>query len=168
VNSLIHEDNYEYLHVRMSDSEMNPGRGDAIKKWLQQYGSICGEGLLLDFGVLFDYKHCRYRVGNDVRIGSYSVMGWGHGAPKEIIIEDGVEIGSYFSLTERIKDPKWNEDMSLRIGKSSVLQHRVTLAPYITVGQGAMIYTGSIVLDDIPEYAIVSGAPAEIIGYRQS
>lgn len=37
----------------------------------------------------------------------------------------------------------------------------------VVIGNGAVIASGSIVTKDIPEYAVVAGAPAKIIKFRQ-
>jgi acetyltransferase-like isoleucine patch superfamily enzyme len=41
------------------------------------------------------------------------------------------------------------------------------ILPATKIGRGAVIGAGSIVNGDIPEYAIVAGAPAKVIGYRE-
>lgn len=42
----------------------------------------------------------------------------------------------------------------------------VTLSGNINIGNGAIIAIGSVVVKDVPDYAIVGGNPAKIIGYR--
>lgn len=42
----------------------------------------------------------------------------------------------------------------------------VTLLSGITIGNGAVVAAESVVTKDVPEYAIVGGNPAKIIGYR--
>lgn len=44
----------------------------------------------------------------------------------------------------------------------------VILRPGITIGNGVVIATGSVVVKDVPDYAIVGGVPAEVIRYRFS
>ena len=41
------------------------------------------------------------------------------------------------------------------------------ILPSTRIGRGAVIGAGSVVTGDIPEYAIVAGAQATIIGYRE-
>ncbi|QIO04563.1 LbetaH domain-containing protein [Acinetobacter shaoyimingii] len=48
----------------------------------------------------------------------------------------------------------------VRVGQNSVINEGVE------IGDGALIYPNSYVLDNIPPYAIVSGSPAKVIGYR--
>lgn len=42
----------------------------------------------------------------------------------------------------------------------------VTLLPGITIGEGVIIAACSVVTKDVPDYAIIGGNPAKIIGYR--
>ena len=41
------------------------------------------------------------------------------------------------------------------------------ILPSTNIGRGAVIGAGSVVTGDIPEYAIVAGAPAKVIGHRE-
>jgi len=43
---------------------------------------------------------------------------------------------------------------------------RVAILGGVTIGEGAIIQAGSVVVSDIPKYSIVGGAPANIFKYR--
>lgn len=43
---------------------------------------------------------------------------------------------------------------------------RVTIVPGVHIGEGVIVGAGSVVTRDVPPLAIVGGAPAQIIGYR--
>lgn len=43
---------------------------------------------------------------------------------------------------------------------------RAIIMPGVTVGRGAVIAGGAVVTKDVPEYAIVGGIPAKVIGER--
>lgn len=45
---------------------------------------------------------------------------------------------------------------------------RAILLPGIRVGKGAVIAAGAVVTHDVPDFAIVGGVPAKIIGQRQN
>lgn len=42
----------------------------------------------------------------------------------------------------------------------------VTIMSGVTIGNGAVVAAGAVVVKDVPSYAIVSGNPARVIGYR--
>lgn len=43
---------------------------------------------------------------------------------------------------------------------------RVLICGNVTIGEGAIIAAGSVVVKDVPDYAIVGGNPAKVIKYR--
>lgn len=55
----------------------------------------------------------------------------------------------------------------LLIGNDVYIGFNVTIMPQVTsIGDGAVIAAGSVVVKDVPPFAIVGGNPAEIIRYR--
>ena len=40
------------------------------------------------------------------------------------------------------------------------------IVPGVTIGEGAIVAAGSVVVKDVPDYAIVGGNPAIVIKYR--
>lgn len=44
--------------------------------------------------------------------------------------------------------------------------NRVTVLPGVTIGEGAIIQAGAVVVKDVPPYAIVGGNPARVFKYR--
>jgi acetyltransferase-like isoleucine patch superfamily enzyme len=52
------------------------------------------------------------------------------------------------------------------IGDDVLVGAASVILPASRIGRGAIIGAGSVVNGDIPEYAIVAGAPAKVIGYR--
>lgn len=46
------------------------------------------------------------------------------------------------------------------------LGNRVIILPGVTINEGAIIQAGSVVVGDIPKYAIAGGHPAKVFKYR--
>ncbi|MCQ2964441.1 MAG: acyltransferase, partial [archaeon] len=46
------------------------------------------------------------------------------------------------------------------------LGNRVIVLPGVTIGEGAIIQAGSVVVSDIPKCAIAGGHPAKVFKYR--
>lgn len=128
-----------------------------------QLGSECviGRGVFVDAGV---------HIGSRVKIQNYvSVF---HG----VTIEDGVFVGPHVCFTNDMFPRAVNPDMSLKAADDWVLSETLvkagaaigansTIVCGITIGRWAMIGSGSVVTKDVPDYALVVGNPAHIIGY---
>jgi acetyltransferase-like isoleucine patch superfamily enzyme len=52
------------------------------------------------------------------------------------------------------------------IGNDVWIGTRAIIARGVTIGDGAIIGAGSLVLNDVPPYAIVAGTPAKLLRYR--
>ncbi|MGI4719098.1 MAG: CatB-related O-acetyltransferase [Janthinobacterium lividum] len=52
------------------------------------------------------------------------------------------------------------------IGNDVWIGTRAVIARGVTIGDGAIIGAGSIVMKDVPPYAIVAGTPAKLLRYR--
>ena len=126
-------------------------------------GSDCviGRGVFVDAGV---------KIGSRVKIQNYvSVF---HG----VTIEDGVFVGPHVCFTNDMFPRAVNPDMSLKAADDWVLSETVvkagaalgansTIVCGITIGNWAMVGSGSVVTKDVPDHALVVGNPARVIGY---
>lgn len=53
-----------------------------------------------------------------------------------------------------------------KIGNDVWIGYEATIMPGVSVGNGAIIASKSVVVSDVPDYCIVGGNPAQIIKYR--
>lgn len=56
----------------------------------------------------------------------------------------------------------------VNIGDNVWIGINVTIVPGVTIGEGAIIGAGSVVTREIPPLAIVGGAPAKVLRYRDA
>lgn len=52
------------------------------------------------------------------------------------------------------------------VGHDVWIGYGATIMPGITIGDGAILATGSVVTKDVPAYAVVGGNPATVLRYR--
>ncbi len=94
---------------------------------------------------------------------------------KEIVIEDDVNVASGVRFmdtdahprdtADRIADlpPKPEEIKPVRICKNAWIGQNVFILKGVTVGEGAIIGVNSVVITDIPPYAVAIGNPARVV-----
>ena len=72
--------------------------------------------------------------------------------------QNGMTFSTKTSFQEVLKKPV--------IGNDCWICENVFIAGGITIGDGAVVYAGAVVVEDVPPYSIVAGVPAHVIGYR--
>jgi acetyltransferase-like isoleucine patch superfamily enzyme len=144
--------------------------GDGTRIWHHvqvREGAVIGQNCILGKGVYID---AGVTLGDNVKIQNYvSVY---HG----VTIEDGVFIGPHVCFTNDLRPRAINPDGSLKAADDWVLTKTLiqrgaaigansTIVCGHTVGEWAMIGSGSVVSRDIPPYGLVWGNPAALHGF---
>lgn len=92
-----------------------------------------------------------------------------------VTIEDEVFIGHGVMFTNDLYPRATNEDGSLqaeanwqvvetRIKRRASIGSNATILAGIIIGEHALVGAGAVVTHDVPDYAIVAGVPARIVG----
>lgn len=63
-------------------------------------------------------------------------------------------------------EPKWPNKGDTIIGNDVWIGHEALIMPAVSIGDGAIIASRSVVTKDVPPYSIVAGNPAKIIRHR--
>ena len=63
-------------------------------------------------------------------------------------------------------EPKWPNKGDTMIGNDVWIGHEALIMPAVSIGDGAIIASRSVVTKDVPPYAIVAGNPAKVIRHR--
>jgi len=128
----------------------------------------CDADACLSFGTIF--SHPTAEVGRTVYVGPYGCLG-------DVTLEDDVLIGSHVSIMnggaqhgiERLDIPireqpgKWPR---VTIGQDTWIGDRAVVLA--NVGKHCVIGAGAVVMQPIPDYAIVAGAPGRVVRFRQA
>jgi acetyltransferase-like isoleucine patch superfamily enzyme len=123
-------------------------------------------------GTIKDQDHGFFSIGEHSFIGCNAVIGAG----------GGIEIGNHVLIGQSVNLHAENHnfaDPDLRIDQQGVTYQgvrieddvwvgsKVTILDGVNIGKGAVIAAGAVVTKSIPEYAIVMGIPAKIVGSRK-
>ena len=105
---------------------------------------------------------CRMFVGKNVFANhNLTVMSVG-----TVTIEDGVMLGpevGIFTVNHEPKNIRVIFTKEILIKKNAWIGARVSILPGVTIGENAIVGTGSVVTKDIPDNAVAVGNPARVI-----
>jgi UDP-3-O-[3-hydroxymyristoyl] glucosamine N-acyltransferase len=119
-------------------------------------------------GTLLNFPHIGgVRIGNDVDIGGNVCVD--RGTLDDTVIEDGARIDNLSHISHNVRIGKNAVVICLvTICGSSVVDDGAWVAPNASVlnqrsvGKGAVVGMGSVVIHDVPEGAVVAGNPAQL------
>lgn len=83
-----------------------------------------------------------------------------------IIVEDGVMVGpecGFFTVNHEPDNIRVVKTKPIHIKKNAWIGARVSVLPGVTIGEGSIVGTGSVVTKDIPDHRIAVGNPARVI-----
>jgi len=144
-----------------------------------------GENVKIFHASLVNLYGCT--IGDDTKIGTFVEIqrGAAIGARCKIsshtficegvLIEDEVFVGHGVMFTNDRYPHATNADGSLqteadwkveitRVKRAASIGTNATIIAGITIGEGALVGAGAVVTKNVPDYAIVTGVPARVIG----
>lgn len=118
------------------------------------------------------YGGAEIRAPKKLRIGAGTVIGNGAilDARRGLTIGSNVNFSTgvwIWTLQHDHNDPHFAAvGGPVEIGDDAWLSCRTTILPGVRIGRGAVVAAGAVVTKDVPDFAIVGGVPAKVIGMR--
>lgn len=118
-------------------------------------------------------KNCS--LGQNVNVSNSVFIGDGCKIQNNVSIYEGVELENFVfcgpscvftnDLTPRARYPKGRMGYKKTLVKEGAsIGANATIVCGHTIGKGAMVAAGAVVTKDVPDFALVAGTPAKIIG----
>jgi UDP-2-acetamido-3-amino-2,3-dideoxy-glucuronate N-acetyltransferase len=108
-------------------------------------------------------------IGARCKISSHSFICEGVNIEDEVFVGHGVMFTNdrFPKATNSDGSPMGDEDWKVEITlvkQRASIGSNATIVPGVTIGKQALVGAGSVVTKDVPDFAIVAGIPARIIG----
>lgn len=129
-------------------------------------GIRMGKGSVIHTGARF-YEPKNVSIGDDTIIGEQAVLDG----------RDKIKIGSHVDIASQVMVYNSQHDIHsatfeatnapVTIEDYVFIGPRAIILPGVTIGRGAVVAAGAVVTKDVPEFAVVGGVPAAVIGERK-
>jgi UDP-2-acetamido-3-amino-2,3-dideoxy-glucuronate N-acetyltransferase len=160
------------------------GNGHARNGYVAHPSAFIDEGVEIGRGTtIWHVSHIlgQSRIGADCRIGQNVVIGpkaiIGNGVKIQnnvsvyegVVLEDDVFCGPSMVFTNvmnpRSEIPRMHELQRTLVRRGATLGPNSTIVCGLTIGQYAFVGAGAVVLEDVPDFALVVGNPGRIVGW---
>lgn len=149
------------LPVRLS-GEARISVGDDVfvgaGSWLQVLGDAGsdGRGIVIEIGSGTSIAGaCVLSAASRIRLG------------RSVLLARNVYIADHMHAYEDVGVPVLDQGVTrvgpIEIDDGAWLGQNVVITPGVRVGRGAVVGANSVVLDDVPDFAVAVGAPARVI-----
>lgn len=129
---------------------MKIGKGSTLHMWASFFDPghiLIGEGTIIGDHAFLDGR-AALKIGNHVDIASSVMI---YNSEHDLTSDD-------FRATEE----------PVEIGDYVFIGPRAIILPGVKIGEGAVVGAGAVVTKDVPDFAIVGGIPAQVIGERRN
>lgn len=166
-----------YPSERIDDTDLVIGRSPRLRSGTVLYaGSVIGDCFETGHHVLVR-EQCE--IGDDVSIWSHTVVDYGCRIGSGAKIHSNCYVAQYTEIEDEAflapgvtiaNDLYPGQDASARkmggphIGARAQIGVNVTLLPYVRVGAGCLVGSGSVVTRDLPAGTVAFGNPARVRG----
>lgn len=133
----------------------------------KMHGVKIGKGTKIHMGAEF-YEPAGVEIGEDCTLGDHIFLDG----------RDKLQIGSHVDIASHVRIYNSEHDLDsedfharnepVKIGDYVFIGPRAIILPGVTVGKGGVIAAGAVVTKDVPDFAIVGGVPAKVIGERKN
>lgn len=140
-------------------------------------GAACsitiGGGAVISKGSVIQAKSGPLIIGDECDIGAHVILTSISTITleKNVLIAGNCYIGGARYNMDDLETPIMYQGIYSRgpitIGASTWIGASATILDGVTIGKGCVIGAGSVVTKDVPDYAIVVGSPAKVVGSRK-
>ncbi len=140
----------------------------SVRKFVFKLAGVrIGKGSVIHMGCKF-FEPRGVTIGEDTIVGSNAFL---DGRAKLTIgnhTDLASEVVIYNSEHDLESEDFGAREETVKIGDYVFVGPRAVILPGVKIGKGAVVGAGAVVTKDVPDFAIVGGVPARVIGERKN